>query len=266
MSIRQIDTRLQELLVDQVTGDMEADEFTELETLLEQDAVRLQDDYMETAALIQLGLLEIDRRERAPMPDELRERILAAAPSKQELDNIVAIEQTRPAAKPPRRRLPVQTWSGWAVAATLAVVLLAGNLLNRDPAATDYVARRDALLATAPDVLSVPWSPPETAEFAGVTGEVVWSDDRQEGYMILAGMPVNNPASEQFQLWIVDPDRAEQPVDGGVFNIAAADGELIIPIDSALPISQPAAFAITREKPGGVVVSAGPLLVVAPVG
>ena len=33
-----------------------------------------------------------------------------------------------------------------------------------------------------------------------------------------------------------------------------------------LMITDPEAFAITREKPGGVVVSAGPLLVVAAAG
>ena len=81
--------------------------------------------------------------------------------------------------------------------------------------------------------------------------------------MRLVGMPVNDPKVRQYQLWIVDPDRDARPVDGGVFDVTDA-GEVIIPIDAKLAVSDPAAFAITVEKPGGVVKSAGPLQVVAP--
>ena len=84
--------------------------------------------------------------------------------------------------------------------------------------------------------------------------------------MRLTGMPANDPATSQYQLWIVDSDRDVNPVDGGVFDIPPGGGEFVIPIDAKLRVSGPEAFAITREKPGGVVVSAGPLLVVAAAG
>jgi len=76
--------------------------------------------------------------------------------------------------------------------------------------------------------------------------------------MRLRGLAANDPIVEQYQLWIFDADRdAAHPVDGGVFDVAAssADGELCIPIDARLPIGKPTLFAITVEKPGGVVVS-----------
>jgi hypothetical protein len=44
-------------------------------------------------------------------------------------------------------------------------------------------------------------------------------------------------------------------VDGGVFDVPANAGEVIIPIRAALMVRKPAAFAVTLEKPGGVVVS-----------
>ena len=92
---------------------------------------------------------------------------------------------------------------------------------------------------------------------------MVWSESKQQGYLRLANMPVNDPARVQYQLWIVDPERdGKHPVDGGVFNVSST-GEIIIPIQAKLPIRSPKAFAITAEQPGGVVVSAGPLLVVA---
>ena len=49
-----------------------------------------------------------------------------------------------------------------------------------------------------------------------------------------------------------------------MFDIPAGQTEVLIPIDAKLAVVDPKAFAITAEQPGGVVVSAGPLLVVAP--
>ena len=44
------------------------------------------------------------------------------------------------------------------------------------------------------------------------------------------------------------------PVDGGTFDVNA-DGEVIIPINAKVKALNPQAFAITMEKPGGVMVS-----------
>lgn len=101
-------------------------------------------------------------------------------------------------------------------------------------------------------------------KYKDVGGEVVFNTKTQKGYMKFTGMPKNNPSERQYQLWIVDPTRAPQPVDGGVFDVDS-EGEVIIPIDSKLQVDKPTVFAITVEKPGGVVVSEGPLHIVAPV-
>ena len=66
---------------------------------------------------------------------------------------------------------------------------------------------------------------------------------------------MNDPSQNQYQLWIVDPERDELPVDGGVFDITNGNGPSIIPIRNALPINKPVAFVITLEQPGGVVKS-----------
>jgi anti-sigma-K factor RskA len=55
-------------------------------------------------------------------------------------------------------------------------------------------------------------------------------------------------------LWIFDPERDEKPIDGGVFDVDK-EGEVLIPIHAKLPVGKPTLFAITVEKPGGVVVS-----------
>lgn len=91
--------------------------------------------------------------------------------------------------------------------------------------------------------------------YAGLSGEVIWNDEKQEGYMSLKNLAVNDPTKNQYQLWIVDPERDELPVDGGVFDITQKDGKSIIPIRNALAINKPVAFVITLEQPGGVVKS-----------
>ena len=147
----------------------------------------------------------------------------------------------------------------------LALALLVTVLVKPGDELLSPADARSELLADA-GTETIPWAQPADPRYAQVSGDVVWNDDRQEGYLRLAGMPVNDPAQSQYQLWVVDPDRDANPVDGGVFDIPAGTGEVIVPITAKLAVDQPVAFAITREKPGGVVVSAGPLLVVASAG
>jgi anti-sigma-K factor RskA len=158
---------------------------------------------------------------------------------------------------------------GWAAAAMLLIALIVVNRPLPDdeggaPAAP--IEARAELIREAPGTIVLPWNPPEAADYADVSGDVVWNNARQEGYLRLAGMPANDPARAQYQLWIVDPERDEQPVDGGVFDIPGGRSEVIVPIKAKLGILDPQAFAITLEQPGGVVVSDGPLLVVASAG
>ncbi|MEL7497810.1 MAG: anti-sigma factor [Planctomycetota bacterium] len=113
----------------------------------------------------------------------------------------------------------------------------------------------DTFLANATDdLVDLPFAPIHVPD-AG--GRVVWSDEKQQGYMVLNGVPVNDPTIEQYQLWIFDTDPAQEiPVDGGVFDIDAAsvnaDGSVIVPFKSHVPVDKAVQFAITIEKPGGV--------------
>ncbi len=80
----------------------------------------------------------------------------------------------------------------------------------------------------------------------------------QQGYLRFRGIPANDPRLEQYQLWIADASRTPpEPVDGGVFNTpqSTATGDVIIPFEAKLPVGKPAAFVVTVEQPGGVVVS-----------
>lgn len=125
---------------------------------------------------------------------------------------------------------------------------------------------RERFIATT-SPLTRPWVNTEDVASQGVMGDVVWDNESQTGYMRFSGLPANDPEENQYQLWIFDAARGEQyPVDGGVFNVPAGVAEVVVPILAKLPVSNPALFAVTIERPGGVVVSSRErIVVVAPV-
>ncbi|MEL7059240.1 MAG: anti-sigma factor [Acidobacteriota bacterium] len=111
------------------------------------------------------------------------------------------------------------------------------------------------LLASQPGSLSLDWTATEDLAAIGLEGDVVWHPERQAGFLTFSGLAANDPALEQYQLWIFDATRPqEHPIDGGVFDVSA-DGVAVIPIRTQLEVREPTLFAVTVEAPGGVVVS-----------
>jgi hypothetical protein len=114
---------------------------------------------------------------------------------------------------------------------------------------------RTAMLAQS-DSIKVTLGATKDPAAAGVTGDVVWDPASQKGFVHFVGLATNDPQVRQYQIWVFDGTRDKRyPVDGGVFDVPADQSEVVIPIHAALSIRQAKAFAITVEKPGGVVVS-----------
>ena len=228
------------------------------------------------AAGATLAFLEAEAaEERAELPEHLRLRLRALAAGDTAISpNASALRLSGDQADSAGGRLAPRasrsSWAWLAAAAALAISAIAiwqSASVRRDPSPSAQLA---TFTREATDATHHAWKG-QVPGFERVTGEVVWSDRLQRGFMLLSGLPANDPSLKQYQLWIVDPARDKNPVDGGVFDIAAAPdparvtraGAVIVPIDRKLPVRSPAAFALTVEKPGGVVVSAGPLVVVA---
>lgn len=116
------------------------------------------------------------------------------------------------------------------------------------------VEDRARLLSEA-DSLRLDWTSTddEWMQDADAGGDVVWNNRTQSGVMTFSGMPLNDPGEVQYQLWIFDREQ-QNPIDGGVFDLTA-NGELAVRIDPKLGVADPFLFAVTLEKPGGVVVS-----------
>jgi hypothetical protein len=275
--------RLTELLADEAAFGLERGEQAELEALMDEGTGLKRDEFMTVASLVQVGLLGRDRFGHQRMPEQLRRKLIEQGqsmvannrPASNDASVDVGVQRENVSALRPRsaggssssgnRLMPA---AGWLLAAmfALAFVVLRIDSTQPDvaPAATASATVLRAELMAEADTIVAPWATPTEAGFEQVTGDVVWNNRRQQGYLRLAGMPSNDAQQMQYQLWIVDPDRDKNPVDGGVFNIPVGQREILIPIDAKLAVLDPKAFAITAEQPGGVVVSAGPLLVVAP--
>jgi hypothetical protein len=123
-------------------------------------------------------------------------------------------------------------------------------------ASGDLAAERRAFLSSHPHVVQRSWRAGGDATGAQVTGDVVWDEASQTGYMRFVNLRHNEPNAEQYQLWIFDAERDQRfPVDGGVFDVTSRDGEQIVRIQAKLRVHVPLLFAVTVEHPGGVVVS-----------
>ncbi len=245
--------RILELLAAEAAGERLGDaEYGELRELLAAmlagERIRERDLMHEAAALGQAAFLAEDREAWRTMPDGLRERLTGMARAR-------ALDNAPRAGAPQRANWPAR-W-GWAVATVMVLVWIVTTVLLPRP----QVVPPTVSVQAAPDLLSLPWRS-EISGYEQVRGEIAWSDALQAGEMRFAGLPPNDPELQQYQLWIVDPDRYEHPVDGGVFD-ALADGDIVIPVNAKLNVDQPVAFAVTLEQRGGVVVSQGPLLLVA---
>lgn len=151
-------------------------------------------------------------------------------------------------------------WLGWALAAGLAALSFNGVSLR--PGGTRTVAAqppapaeaRARMLQTHRYTFLEPFGKGPDASGAQLAGDVVWDDATQQGYLRLKGLKPNDPRLEEYQLWIFDAARDERyPVDGGVFDTRS--GEAIIPIHAKIPVHHAVMFAVTVERPGGVVVS-----------
>lgn len=248
--------RLLDLLVARATEGLSERDSVELERLLEEHDGLGVDDLDLAAAAAHLAF-QGSGSAVEPMPFDVKRRALAA------IDRHLASRRTAP-----RRYLFNARSLGWYAAAAMLLLALWAPW-NRPPelraTRPTLDEQRQTLTGGAEDAIRAAWTTPELPEYAAVEGDVVWSGKKQAGFMRLRGLPVNNSDVAQYQLWIVDPTRDEHPVDGGVFDIPAGVDEVIVPIDAKLEVLNPRAFAITLEQPGGVVVSDGPLLVVAPV-
>lgn len=244
--------RFEELEAGRILGDLDSEETREFQELSKSLGKEPDFSLELAAAAIETEFLQSTEESLpAHLQEQLQGGMADFVKPQADPEKVVAF--------PERRSALASPITGWAVAAVLALLLVAVTVFKQpEPAPPIEIVlspadARDDLLTNAADLVKTAFT--GTEAYAGMSGRVVWSDSRQEGYMTFSNLEANDPTSKQYQLWIVDPTRDEKPVDGGVFDIPAVAGEVVIPIDNPLMVNNPAAFVITLEQPGGVVVS-----------
>lgn len=203
-----------------------------------------------------------------PMPVEakdrlaaLGERLIAPMPANSNRSNATPPAPI-PIARGAQQARPVSgsSWLGWTVAAAATLVAAMGWLrppTQRVDNPIPVVQQRSQLI-NEQGTMVLNWSSGPDPAGTSIQGDVVWNGKLQKGFIRFRGAAPNDPSREQYQLWIFDKQRADYPVDGGVFDVANPDpttGDIIIPIDAKLKVFDPALFAVTIEQSSGVVVT-----------
>jgi len=285
----QPDEAMLDLLVKQVTEGLSPAEQRALDVLDSETASAYSRELERAAAAVTLA----GSAKEQPLPPALAERLALQASehfaSITEVTDLGAARNAaadaarasvrpvaRPAARPAARHNRFGAY-GWLAAAACLVLAIFGWQRSPSPpvAPVAAVVTVPPTIAPLPEKVAPPTAAEERAELlaksdslktslgatkdpaaAGVTGDVVWDPATQRGFLHFAGLAANDPAVHQYQIWIFDAGRDKRyPVDGGVFDVSANAAEVVIPIRATLMVRKPAAFAVTVEKPGGVVVS-----------
>ncbi len=261
--------RLEELMILRASEGLAEAEAAELNKLLERWPDQVDESYELAAAACDLALTS----ELEECPRELKDEVLGQArdffavkaPDADEnrAGQVRSFEHRRPPSPSPT----TWSWAPWLAAAASLVIAVIGwwPRLAEPPEITPQ-AERQILLSEARDLIVESWTSPSEDLKDVVSGDVVWSNSLQRGYLRIRGLQANDPRISQYQLWIFDANRDDRfPVDGGVFDVSG-DQEIVIPIRAKLTVFDPRLFAVTVEPPGGVVVSRrDPIVLVAEV-
>lgn len=246
--------RRQELLAEQALFGLTPEQQRELAALggEEVDELRL------TAAALDIALHESSGGDS--LPADVRQRILAAASQARSTSKTSAV----PASPGPSLgggsfgvgRRELLAW--FAAAAAVAVAAFVRPQTEEDPFTAKAIEADLRQLRTRPgnQVIEVAWTRGEDPTAAHASGEVWWCPRKQLGVMKFRGLAPNNPQESQYQLWIFDAERDPRyPINGGLFNMPAGRDEVWAPIRLPMPVKKASLFAVSVEKPGGVVVS-----------
>jgi hypothetical protein len=266
------DSRLRELLLERALHGLDEADGAALRELAGND----DETFDAAAAAVVLASAPVPEA----LPASLAQKILTAIPIQPPHVRSVDAALTDPGPRAGRRGAPRAVGSrpvwigvaaglliasgGWAwglrqhrnVESTERPVVLPAPSASSAPVALSPLEERSAFLRDAKDVAKVDWHSTKDPAGHGVSGDATWSPSLQQGYLRFSGLAPNDRTKTQFQLWIFDRERdARYPVDGGVFDVTSS-GEVVVRVTARLHVDTPTLFAVTIEKPGGVVVSA----------
>ncbi|MFK7886772.1 MAG: anti-sigma factor [Gammaproteobacteria bacterium] len=236
--------RLQELVIQRALEGIGMDEAREL-TLLAQAHPDVDIPGLEKA----IAALDAIPFGTAPaLPETVEQNVMARFPKAAPAPSVADTSAAKPSAVP------------WLALAASLVVAALGWYRAMSPVSAP-IPGAPVPVAELPDAGRWDFNATEDPAGQAIEGEMRWSTSGQRGEMHLSGLPTNDPAQQQYQLWIFDASRSDaHPVDGGVFDIRS-DANQVVAFSPTLSVRKPTLFAITIEPPGGVMVSSRERLV-----
>jgi hypothetical protein len=222
-----MDEGLQDLFVERTLWGLDQDKETELSVAVG-DVDGTAYEFERTVGALCVGMLP---GESEMMPDMVRDRLRALAGTdavrsiadagvnplgrdslgSTERDSIpfTAGAAAAEPATTPTGVGPMQ-WLGWLAAAACLTYAIFVTTPESGPVPGGVVPALMARVEGAGDIIRANWAGISAigAENhpldSGVTGEVVWSDELDEGFMTIEGIEPNDPSEFQYQLWIFD--------------------------------------------------------------
>jgi len=248
------DDALVDLLIKQVTEGLSPAEQRALDALDSPSAMTELHEFERAAAAVSLAQAAPLEALPPALQARLEEQALRHVESRiSGAPRSPAVSRSPVAARP---RSAGWNATGWLAAAACLVLAVIGWMRSVHVAAPHTPAEERAALLAAPTSLKIALGATKDPAAAGVTGDVVWDPATQKGFLHFVGLAPNDSHVLQYQIWIFDGERDQRyPIDGGVFDVPANSTDVVIPIRAAVLVHKPAAFAVTAEKPGGVVVS-----------
>lgn len=205
------------------------------------------------AAQLEAEHYRANRAAAQAVPATLRARLRKMADTLDAPKSIPISRGTKAAARP---RAATRDW--FVAAACIAFGAVSTFVLVRagSQPVKELPTDPTRFVSMYPTAVRWPWQPTNDSHVVSeVRGEAIFDPRTSKGLLLIQGLAPNDPAVEQYQLWIFDATRDERyPVDGGVFDVPAC-GQASVPIEAKLRVDKPVLFAVTVEKPGGVVVS-----------
>ena len=184
--------RLDELLVTGATEGLGVSQENELKELLGRRPDIDAEAFDRAAAAVHLATIEPD----ATLPDALRKKLdrdatrYFGAQAGPPADNVIRLD---------RQSEIRRGTAGWPWLATAAAVLLAiaGWWPDTEPSAPALAQQRATLIEREAVVME--WTATEDPSAADTSGNVVWSQAEQRGFMLFRGLQANQPSSFQYR-------------------------------------------------------------------
>ena len=204
-----------ELLAGRALGNLSEQETKQLGSLLSRAPGQDSEEFDYVLAALSLRGVETEE-----LPNWVRDAVRREAPT--HLPKPKQVSVARPGI--PRREL-----LAWTVAMACSLLLALQWLPLNSPQNPSIAEQRTELIATSADLIEAPWKPGTHPFKKQVSGDVVWSNALQKGYLRFTNMPVDLLLNTQ--LWIIDRQRNDKPIDGKCSS--SKSGEVIVPINAS---------------------------------